>query len=344
MPVKGNSGKGADRVVQHITASGTYVVTQDLRINIAGGGSVILQGASRNDTISSFSVSFSDKDTTSDEVILDLSTFDENIRIDIFDYDSLDRIFLDGAFNERIDVDTAENYLFDFIGEDGATYTATIRAKDSGERDWSADPSPVVICYAPGTMISTPAGPRKVETLTEGDLVMTLDHGPQPILWIRHSRQFLAGKPRALRPVLIGKNAFGAGCPDSDLIVSPQHRIMLGGKSQFPEFGSQALAPAKALVGCAGVRHMMGKQDIDWIHFACKNHEIVIANACLSESLLLGPLVRAGLTFAQRCRLKQIFGRAPDRRSALNGPAARPLLTVAQTVRQLGVAHPLAAV
>ena len=40
-------------------------------------------------------------------------------------------------------------------------------------------------CYAPGTMIDTPDGPRAVETLQVGDLVMTLDHGPQSIRWVR---------------------------------------------------------------------------------------------------------------------------------------------------------------
>ena len=39
--------------------------------------------------------------------------------------------------------------------------------------------------YAPGTMIDTPVGPRAVETLVPGDSVMTLDRGPQPIIWPR---------------------------------------------------------------------------------------------------------------------------------------------------------------
>ncbi|MBL9056263.1 MAG: Hint domain-containing protein, partial [Rhodobacteraceae bacterium] len=40
------------------------------------------------------------------------------------------------------------------------------------------------ICFLRGTRITTPDGPRAIEDLAEGDLVTTLDHGPQPIRWI----------------------------------------------------------------------------------------------------------------------------------------------------------------
>jgi len=38
-----------------------------------------------------------------------------------------------------------------------------------------------VVCYAPSTLIDTPNGPRTVESLRPGDLVLTVDLGPQPI-------------------------------------------------------------------------------------------------------------------------------------------------------------------
>ncbi|WP_367876066.1 Hint domain-containing protein [Sulfitobacter sediminis] len=37
-----------------------------------------------------------------------------------------------------------------------------------------------IICFANGTAIETPYGPRPVESLMPGDLVLTRDHGPQP--------------------------------------------------------------------------------------------------------------------------------------------------------------------
>ena len=44
-----------------------------------------------------------------------------------------------------------------------------------------------VVCFASGMLIETPDGSRAVETLQSGDLVVTFDHGPQPIRWVRSS-------------------------------------------------------------------------------------------------------------------------------------------------------------
>ena len=38
-----------------------------------------------------------------------------------------------------------------------------------------------VICFTPRTLIATPRGARPIETLKVGDLVMTRDHGMQPM-------------------------------------------------------------------------------------------------------------------------------------------------------------------
>ncbi|WP_305884600.1 Hint domain-containing protein, partial [Limimaricola litoreus] len=40
-----------------------------------------------------------------------------------------------------------------------------------------------VICFTAGTRIATPFGPRRAEDLAVGDLVLTRDHGPQPLRW-----------------------------------------------------------------------------------------------------------------------------------------------------------------
>ncbi|MFA5582109.1 MAG: Hint domain-containing protein, partial [Paracoccaceae bacterium] len=37
------------------------------------------------------------------------------------------------------------------------------------------------LCFTPGTLIDTPDGPRLVEDLRPGDLVLTADHGAQPL-------------------------------------------------------------------------------------------------------------------------------------------------------------------
>lgn len=78
---------------------------------------------------------------------------------------------------------------------------------------------------------------------------------------------------------------------------------------------------------------MGGKRRITWVHFACDNHEIVFANGCLSESLLLGPMVINGLTDPDRQVLAEFFGFQQPPNAALNGRPARDCLKVNQVRR-----------
>ncbi|MDQ2091208.1 Hint domain-containing protein [Marimonas arenosa] len=183
------------------------------------------------------------------------------------------------------------------------------------------------VCYALGTDILTDRGNVPVECLRPGNHVMTLDRGAQPIRWIHSGMHLLDAEDTDAKPVLIGAGALGPGRPARDLIVSPQHRVLVGSNLQLQDFfGAEALAPAKFLTRLPGIRHMKSKRDITWVHFACDRHELVYANGCLSESLLLGPMVLNGMTHHDRRAAAEIFGQAPTPDAALNGPPARDFL------------------
>jgi hypothetical protein len=203
-------------------------------------------------------------------------------------------------------------------------------------------PTEVFICYAEGTDILTPTGYRRVETLQPGDRVMTLDNGPQEILWTRVNEQPLEVVEPDAKPVRIKAGALGPGCPAYDLIVSPQHRILVGGQGQIDgTFAHEVFVPAKALTGLPGIRFMAGKRTITWVHFACARHEVVIANGCMSESLLLRPMVVQGLTAMEKARLAALFGADHPSGAALNGPPVRECLTLRETCDALD-ARPVA--
>jgi hypothetical protein len=193
-------------------------------------------------------------------------------------------------------------------------------------------PTEVFICYGEGTEILTLAGYKKAESLRPGDQVMTLDNGPQEILWTRTNQQPLETAEVDDKPVLIKAGAFGPGRPERDLIVSPQHRILVGGQGQLSgSFDTEVFVPAKALTGLPGIRFMQGKRSITWIHFACARHEVVFANGCASESLLLGPIAMQGLTGVEKAHLAALFGPGSASHTALNGPPARDCLTLRAT-------------
>lgn len=140
----------------------------------------------------------------------------------------------------------------------------------------------IPICFARGTLIETPDGPRYIETLREGDLVTTLDNGPQPIRWIG-SRKFPGTGVNA--PVRFRAGVLGNV---RELRVSQNHRMLIRGAQAELLFGQpEVLVAAKHLVN--GTTITIAPQDrVEYFHFLFDRHEIVFAECCASESLFPG--------------------------------------------------------
>lgn len=156
----------------------------------------------------------------------------------------------------------------------------------------------VIPCFTAGTMISMPEGMRAVESLRVGDLVMTADHGAQAVRWINQRRVSgwaLAAAPH-LRPVRIKAGALGAGCPVTDLLVSPQHRMVVRSKIAQRMFeADEVLVAAKHLLGMPGIELVDDLPEVTYLHFICDNHEVVFANGAPAETLYAGPVALKSL-------------------------------------------------
>lgn len=183
-----------------------------------------------------------------------------------------------------------------------------------------------VPCFLAGTLIDTPDGPRRIETLRIGDLVMTLDHAAQPIRWIGQS---LVPATGALAPIRIAQGRFGNR---RALFVSPNHRILVKAAEAELFFGCpDVLIAAKHLVDGKTVRRAP-RAKARYLHLALEGHQIVFSEGIGSESLHTGPHVMATLTPAARAELHAIFpeiARAPQRlaRRSLTAAESRVLLS-----------------
>ncbi|RLL72840.1 Hint domain-containing protein [Paenirhodobacter hankyongi] len=148
-------------------------------------------------------------------------------------------------------------------------------------------PPPGVICFTPGTLIDTPDGPRPVEALRPGDRVLTRDDGAQELLWIG-SRRMTGARLHALPhlcPVRICAGAFGIGRPTGDLIVSPQHRMLIRGPQARALFNeAEVLVRACDLVNGGSVRVEQGLAGLHYIHLLFARHQVIRANGMESES------------------------------------------------------------
>lgn len=190
---------------------------------------------------------------------------------------------------------------FDIPLEDGKTYE-----KVDGSNNGSSPYSDFAPCFGPGTEILTANGPRSIDTLAVGDSVWTRDNGHQVVRWI--GRTTVPGTG-ALAPIVIAEGALGN---DRELVVSPQHKMLISDPAVATHFGLEAaLVPAKHLVGLPGVT-VEPRKEITYTHILFDSHEIVLANGAFSESFYPGPEAVAGIDKAARDELFTLF---PDLRN-----------------------------
>ncbi|SLN27684.1 hypothetical protein TRL7639_01052 [Falsiruegeria litorea R37] len=163
-----------------------------------------------------------------------------------------------------------------------------------------------VICFTPGTRIATPTGPRLVEELREGDKVQTRDSGPQQIQWIGHRRMSgarLFVMPK-LRPVRLRMGALGIDRPDAELLVSPEHRMLVKGAAAQALFNtSEVLVPARELVNGSTISVDLTVRQVTYIHLLLPSHQILWANGVETESFHPANAALTSLTDEDRARL-----------------------------------------
>lgn len=179
---------------------------------------------------------------------------------------------------------------------------------------------PGVPCFSAGTEIATATGPRPVEAIAPGDLVMTRDHGLRPVRW---AGQVTVPAEGALAPVVLTGGVVGNR---RDLVVSPQHRVLLTGwQAQLYCGEDEILVAAIHLVNGATVRQRRGGT-VTYVHLLFDGHEVIESEGAWTESLYLGSRSLGTLPAAALAELRALFpglaGRL-DRGAAHDRPAPR---------------------
>lgn len=165
------------------------------------------------------------------------------------------------------------------------------------------------ICFTPGTLIATPQGERLIEELRPGDPVITRDNGIQTVNW-KGARGVTGGELQRhadLQPIQISKGALGGGLPERDILLSPNHRVLLCNDRAVRLFGErEVLVAAKHLTSMPGIR----TATVPWttyIHILFTQHEVVLSNGTWTESFQPADVSLAGIGRAQRRELEHLF-------------------------------------
>jgi Ca2+-binding RTX toxin-like protein len=185
-----------------------------------------------------------------------------------------------------------------------------------------------IVCFTPGTLIATPKGEIPVEQLRVGDKVVTRDNGLQGIRWMGAKDMGwhdFAANPH-LRPIRIRAGSLGNGLPERDLLLSPNHRLLVANDRTALYFDEhEVLVAAKHLIGAEGATQV-DSVGTTYIHFMFDQHEVVLSNGAWTESFQPGDYSLKGLGNAQRAELLELFPELASRPGLEGYQAARKTL------------------
>lgn len=254
------------------------------------------------------SLTIDDSDGTGDTILGDFTHTDG---ADVPDQDVTASNVTGISIGDTLD----SRYQYTFTGSDGSSgtiyFVATNGAANYGPliiSDTALDPSvtytfgtfntdgavgysSLVKCFARGTLIETPDGQVAIENLTEGDLVTTMDAASQPIRWIGSTKLTaleLALQPK-LRPIRVAKGMLGKNTPVKDLVLSPQHRILVRSAIAKRMFDiDETLIPVCKLTAIEGIDVLDDEVGVEYFHMLFDAHQIVFSEGAATESLYLG--------------------------------------------------------
>ncbi|MCF2871405.1 Hint domain-containing protein [Octadecabacter sp. G9-8] len=235
-------------------------------------------------------------------VSYDLTDQNDDNDFDRFDNDSVNGIDISASY-------PGDTVTINVSGIGNVTYTGITFYLANGDRaftptdgqvlengtfvssSWVSPQGPLTVselgppCFAAGTCIETEKGMTPVEQIEVGDLVRTLDNGLQPVRW-RGSRGLAALDKRA--PIRFAPGAIGN---TKELLVSPQHKILVSGWRAELFFGEDEVLVAAVHLVNADTIHRAPRRHVDYHHLMFDQHEILLAEGIPTESFFPGDYI-----------------------------------------------------
>ena len=162
-----------------------------------------------------------------------------------------------------------------------------------------------------GANIRTPCGPRRVELVRPGDLIVTRDNGLQPVrlIWEREIRVTKkAGKPD-MAPICLCPRAIGPMMPQHNIHVAPDHRVLVPGYRLLGQEDTNCcLVFAREIVASSDDAYVDVSATVTrFFTFVFDTHQVFCCNGLPVESFLAGASEIARLSTDQRDQLIQLF-------------------------------------
>lgn len=275
-----------------------------------------------------------------DQFHINLRAFDDDFNITMASMDEGDTFFFTNVdsftFDSEPDSDVLV-YTINYTGSDGQPHTVIIDLF-SGVTDKYVGIDITLACFAKGTSIETDHGPKAVEDLKLGDFIMCGDGKHRPIQWVasRHIDGTELSKHPEFRPIRIRKGSLGQNRPSKDLVVSPQHRVLVGDWQVELMFGAEdVLIPAKYLINGNAIDTDFKAKDVSYYHFMFDSHQTVFSTGTETESFHPSDMALGSIDDAARDELFDLF---PELKTnpAEFGPTCLPVLKSFEAEALLG--------
>ena len=137
------------------------------------------------------------------------------------------------------------------------------------------------VCFVAGTRVATPSGDRPVETLQPGDAVIAADAEggvrSAVVRWVgcRSLDLRAHAQPELVAPVRIRAGAVASDVPARDLLVSPDHCVLMDG---------HLLRAFRLINGWSVVQERVSA--VTYLHVELEEHALLLAEGMLAESYL----------------------------------------------------------
>lgn len=157
--------------------------------------------------------------------------------------------------------------------------------------------------------------------------VVTRDNGLQRVYWVGRRdvgyREMQAD--RLLRPVFIAKGSLGNDQPKQNMVVSPEHRMLIRPGLSFLPTDEELLVAVRHLINHRTIK-TVGMLGVSYIHFMCSKHQVILANGAWTETFHPDDETMRGLGSAQKQELIDLFPSIETIGAARAFPAARKIL------------------
>ena len=134
----------------------------------------------------------------------------------------------------------------------------------------------VANCFLEGTLIETPSGEVAIQELRVGDLITATDGRNIPVKWVGRQTRLNLFRGEGARPVRVAAGALGDGLPHTDLVLTPEHALIIDGLA----------VNAGALVNGASITFDPAPERATYYHIETENHDVILANGAQVETYI----------------------------------------------------------